>query len=108
MRLDGAVAFHWKGRLFVIARKHLKGPALRKRTALYEITGNLERGPIRAVEKGELPSAGDTSYAGVAPLGGSRFVVTWYSSPPAQDPSWIEGFGGRTDIWKGILDLSRL
>jgi hypothetical protein len=108
VRLDGAVAFHWRGRLFVIARKHLKGEALRKRTALYEITGNLERGPIGIVEHGELPSAGDTSYAGVAHLSGPRFLTTWYSSPPAQDPSWVEGFAGRTDIWRATLDLSRL
>jgi hypothetical protein len=108
VRLDGAVAFHWRGRLFVIARKHLKGPSLRKRTALYEIRGNLERGPIRAVDLGTLPSAGDTSYAGVARIGPSRFLATWYSSPQAGDPSWFEGFAGRTDIWKATIDLSRL
>jgi hypothetical protein len=108
VRLDGAVAFWWRGRLFVIARKHLRGPELRKRTALYEIVGNLERGPIRALDRGELPSAGDTSYAGIARIAGARFVATWYSSPPAQDPSWLEGFGGRTDIWKAKLDLARL
>lgn len=107
-RLDGAVAWHWQGRLFVIARKHLKDPNYRKRTALYEITGKLEGGPIRAVELGELPSAGDTSYAGIARISGSRFLATWYSSPPQADPGWIEGFAGRTDIWKGVLDLARL
>jgi hypothetical protein len=108
VRLDGHVAFYWRGRLFVIARKHLSGEGIRKRTALYEITGNLERGPIDIVEWGELPSAGDTSYAGVARIRGPRFVATWYSSPPAEDPSWIEGIGGQTDIWKAKLDLSRL
>ena len=108
VRLDGAVAFYWQRRLFVIARKHLPGPGIRKRTALYEITGRLEGGPIGIREWGELPSAGDTSYAGVAPLGGSRFLVTWYSSPLAGDPSWVEGFAGPTDIWKATLDLARL
>jgi hypothetical protein len=108
VRLDGPVSFYWRGRLFVIARKHLKGEGVRKRTALYEITGNLEGGPIGVVEHGVLPSAGDTSYAGIARIGRSRFLATWYSSPPAEDPSWIEGFGGRTDIWKATLDLSRL
>jgi hypothetical protein len=108
VRLDGPVSFYWRGRLFVIARKHLKGEGVRKRTALYEITGNLEGGPIDVVEHGVLPSAGDTSYAGIARTGRSRFLATWYSSPPAQDPSWIEGFGGRTDIWKATLDLSKL
>jgi hypothetical protein len=55
-----------------------------------------------------LPSAGDTSYAGIARIRGSRFLTTWYSSPVAEDPSWIVGFGSRTDIWKGTLDLARL
>jgi hypothetical protein len=108
VRLDGAVAFWWRGRLFVIARKHLKDPDLRKRTALYEIKGNFEGGPIRIVEHGTFPSAGDTSYAGVARIGASRFLVTWYSSPPREDPGWLVGFNGRTDIWKATIDLARL
>ena len=108
VRLDGPVAFWWNGRLFVIARKHIEGPDYRKRTALYELTGNFEGGPLRIREWGEFPSAGDTSYAGVAPLGGSRFLTTWYSSPVAQDPSWLDGFQGQTDIWQATLDLSRL
>lgn len=108
VRLDGPVAFHWRQRLFVIARKHLRGEDLRKRTALYEVTGDLERGPLGITEWGVLPSAGDTSYAGVVRIGGSRFLTTWYSSPPAADPSWLEGFNGRTDIREATLDLSRL
>jgi hypothetical protein len=108
VRLDGAVAFYWRKRLFVIVRKHLRGQEIRKRTALYEITGDLEGGPIGIVERGEFPSAGDTSYAGVVRLRGPRFLVTWYSSPPRQDQSWPEGFGGRTDIWKATIDLSRV
>jgi hypothetical protein len=108
VRLDGPVAFYWNGRLFVIARKHIKGEGVRKRTALYEITGNLEGGPIGIVERGVLPSAGDTSYAGVARIRGSRFLATWYSSPVKEDPSWIIGFAFRTDIWKATLDLGRV
>jgi hypothetical protein len=46
VRLAGAVAFYYGKRLFVIAREHLRGPAIRKRTALYEITGNLEGGSL--------------------------------------------------------------
>jgi hypothetical protein len=108
VRLDGAVAFNWRGRLFVIARKHLRGPGIRKRTALYEITGNLEGGPIGIHEWGEFPSAGDTSYAGVARLSSSRFMVSWYSSPLKGDPSWLVGFAGPTNIWKATIDLSHL
>ena len=108
VRLDGPVSWYWRGRLFVIARKHLKGEGIRKRTALYEITGNLEGGPIGVIEHGVFPSAGDTSYAGIVRIGRSRFLATWYSSPPSQDPSWLEGFGNRTDIWKATIDLSEL
>jgi hypothetical protein len=108
VRLDGAVAFWWSGRLFVIARKHLPGSEIRKRTALYELTGNLERGPLEIHEWGEFPSAGDTSYAGIARIHGPRFLTTWYSSPPAEDPSWLEGFAGQTGIWRAKLDLSLL
>jgi hypothetical protein len=108
VRLDGPVAFYWGKRLFVIARKHLQGTDFHKRTALYEITGDLEGGPIGIREWGELPSAGDTSYAGVARLGRARFLATWYSSPVAEDPSWLVGFAGPTDIWQATLDLSRL
>jgi hypothetical protein len=108
VRLDGAVAFFWGRRLFVIARKHLRGPGIRKRTALHQITGNLEGGPIGVHDWGEFPSAGDTSYAGVARLSCSRFLVSWYSSPLKGDPSWLVGFAGPTNIWKATIDLSRL
>lgn len=108
VRLDGAVAFYWGQRLFVIAREHLHGPGIRKRTALYEITGKLEGGPIGIHKWGEFPSAGDTSYAGVVPLGGARFLVSWYSSPLQGDPSWLAGFSGPTNIWEATIDLSHL
>jgi len=108
VRLDGSAAFYWGRRLFVIARKHLPGPGIRKRTALYEISGDLDGGPIRIHEWGVFPSAGDTSYAGLVPLGGSRFLVTYYSSPLKGDPSWLVGLTGPTNIWEATIDLSRL
>lgn len=108
VRLDGSVAFYYGQQLFVIAREHLRGPAIRKRTALYEITGDLEGGPIGIRKLGEFPSAGDTSYAGVVALGSGRFLVSWYSSPLKGDPSWITGFAGPTNIWEATIDLSRV
>src|SRR5262249_28942649 len=101
-------AFYYGQRLFVIAREHLRGPAIRKRTALYEITGNLEGGRLGIRKWGDFPSAGDTSYAGVVGLGAGRFLVSWYSSPLQGDPSWIKGFVGPTNIWEATIDLSRL
>ena len=75
VRLDGPVAFFHGARLFVIARKHFIEPRDRKRTALYELTGDLDGGDARDHEHGELPSAGDTSYAGVAPH--RRATASW-------------------------------
>ena len=108
VRLDGPVAFFHGERLFVIARKHLLEPESRKRTAIYELTGDLDGGELAITERGELPSAGDTAYAGVAPIDRDRVLVTWYSSPIAADDSWIVGVLGPTDIWQATLDLSQL
>jgi hypothetical protein len=108
VRLDGPVAFFYGERLFVVARKHLLEPEARKRTSLYELTGDLDGGDLAIVERGELPSAGDTSYAGVAPIDHHRFLLTWYSSRIAADQPWIIGILGPTDIWQATLDLSHL
>jgi len=108
VRLDGPVAFFHRSRLFVIARKHMLEPEGRKRTALYELTGDLDGGDLSIAERGELPSAGDTAYAGVAPIDRDHVLVTWYSSRVAADQSWIFGALGPTDIWQATLDLSQL
>ena len=109
-RLDGPVSFFWKDRLFVVARKHLQSDTdPKKRTALFEITGDFATGgAIGIKEWGELPSAGDTAYAGIAPVDDQRFVVAWYSSDIVQDPNWVIGMLSETDIWQGVLDMSKL
>src|SRR5581483_4931140 len=94
VRLDGPVAYWWKHRLFVLARQQLPGPQVQKRTALYELTGNFEGGPLTIHDRGALPSAGDTSYAGIARVDGTHYVTTWYSSDPASDPGWEAGYVG--------------
>ena len=105
-RLDGAVHFWHEGRLFVVARDHLQ-PSLRKRTSLFELVGDVERGPLSAVTWAELPSAGDTAYAGVAPLGDGRFLTTWYAGDLPSDPAWPVSMLGPTDIWRATIDFSR-
>ncbi len=107
VRLDGPLTFFWHDRLFSIARKHL-GADGRKRTALFELGGTLEGGPLTIREWGELPSAGDTSYAGIAPLPDGRFVATWYSGELAADDAWIFGMYAATDIRQATLDLGKL
>jgi len=108
VRLDGPVAWFHGARLFVVARKHFIEPANRKRTALYELTGDFDGGDLAIVERGELPSAGDTAYAGVAPIDHDHVLVTWYSSVVAADKPWIMAAFGPTDIWQATLDLSDL
>jgi hypothetical protein len=107
-RLDGPLSFFGQGRLFVVARKHL-GATMpgddRKRTALYEITGNLEGGPLSIHEWGELPSAGDTAYAGVAAIDGTHVLVSWYSSNVPKDEGWVFGLLDISDIWTGTIDF---
>ncbi len=109
VRLDGPLAFFWQNRLFVVARKHiLDDLSGRKRTALYEITGTLDGGPIAIHEWGEIPSAGDTSYAGYAMLDDHRAVVGWYSGDLERDEPWVTAIFNLTDIWLGTIDLSRV
>jgi hypothetical protein len=108
VRLDGPVAFFHGPRLFVVARKHLLEDAMRKRTALYELTGDLDGGELSIIEHAELPSAGDTSYAGVAAIDRDRVLVTWYSTPLVLDDPWAIAVFGPSDIWQATLDLSRL
>jgi hypothetical protein len=108
VRLDGPIAFFHGPRLFVVARKHLVEPEDRKRTALYEVIGDFTGGELSVVERGELPSAGDTAYAGVAPIDRDRVLVTWYSSKVAADQPWILAAFGATNIWQATLDLSEL
>jgi hypothetical protein len=102
VRLDGAVAFGYAGRTFVIARKHLLEAADRKRTALYELT------ETAIIERGEFPSAGDTSYAGVTAIAGSRFLVSYYSTSPDHDVAWTSAMVEPTSIWEATIDLSLL
>jgi hypothetical protein len=106
-RLDGPVAFFAGPRLFVIARKHLQGSG-RKRMSLFELGGTLEGGPLTIKDWGDFPSAGDTSYAGVVMRADGRALVSWYSGQLAKDEIWLLGMIGPTNIWQGVVDVSRL
>jgi hypothetical protein len=106
-RLDGPLTFFWKNRLFVVARKHLQGTG-KKRTSLFEITGNFDGGPLDIKEWGEVPSAGDTSYAGVAMIDDTHALISWYSGDLAQDRPWVLAMFDLTNIWHGTIDFSKL
>jgi hypothetical protein len=106
-RLDGPVSFLWQGRLFVVARKHLQGTG-KKRTSLFEIRGDFDGGELSIGEWGEVPSAGDTSYAGVVMLDDHRALLSWYSGDLQADRPWIFAMFDLTSIWLGTVDLSML
>ncbi|MFO0761001.1 MAG: hypothetical protein U0359_31275 [Byssovorax sp.] len=106
-RLDGPLSFFHDDRLFVVARRHL-GADVRKRTSLFEITGDLDGGALDIKEWGDLPSAGDTSYAGVAKIDDNRVLLTWYSGDVDRDEAWTFGMFNITDIWQGTVDFSKL
>lgn len=108
VRLDGPVAFWHRERLFVVARKHVLGLDNRKRTSLYELTGALAGGPLGVVDHGDLPSAGDTAYAGVVPVGADRWLVSWYASDLAADSPWVLAIFEASDVWLATLDLAAL
>jgi hypothetical protein len=108
VRLDGPLAFFVKDRLFVVARKHLHDGTGRKRTALFELTGDLATGALSWKEHGEIPSAGDTAYAGYVMLSDTKALVAWYSGDLETDKPWIIGMFDKTDIWMGTLDFSKL
>ncbi|NRA04549.1 MAG: exo-alpha-sialidase [Myxococcales bacterium] len=90
-RLDGPVLFSVAGRVFAVARWQppphgglwkLGGVWSRKRTALYRVE------PERLVYLSDLPSAGDTSYAGVVRQG-DTLLVEYYTSRVDRDYPWL-------------------
>lgn len=107
-RLDGPNWFLHKGRQFVIARKHL--PDGRKRTALYEILGDVAdvKAAVTLKELFELKSAGDTAYVGVVPMGGDQFLISWYASDVVADNLWGGAMFEPSDIWLAWVDFAFL
>lgn len=110
-RLDGPtwIVRRARGRTrsFVFARKHL--PCTFKRTAIYELRGDLAdpAAPIAVCEIQELASSGDTAYTSLAPLSRTRFLLAWYSSPVDQELPWFQGISSPSDIWLADVDLRR-
>jgi len=106
-RFDGPVSFFVGSRLFVSARRHIQGLG-KKRTALFELTGNLDGGPIAVKQRGDFPSAGDTAYAGAVELSDGRWLTTYYSGDVEKDEGWIFGMLNVTDVWRAVIDPKKL
>ena len=79
----------------------LGGVWSRKRTGFYRIE------PDRIVYLGDLPSAGDTSYAGVVQKDGMLFVE-YYTSRIDRDYPWLLAMILPTDLYLARLPLERL
>jgi len=99
-RLDGPALFRIDDTVFAVARHQpeprgwltrLGGVLSRKRTAVYRVE------PERLVHLSDLPSAGDTSYAGVVVRDGHVFV-DYYTSRIDRDFPWLLGMFLRTDV----------
>lgn len=110
-RLDGPCLFAHAGRIYAVARRD-PGPAAgwinrrasiftRKRTALYLLE------PERVVLLSDLPSAGDTSYAGCVAREGA-LVTSYYTSDATRDWPWILGMVRASEIRMARVPLDRL
>ena len=109
-RLDGPCLFPYHGRVYAIARYQatrawkyveLGGMYSRKRTSLFLV----EEGGLRYLS--DLPSAGDTSYAGVV-IRGDELIASYYTSPPERDVTWVLGMFRPSHIRMARIDLPAL
>lgn len=109
-RLDGPVLFALEGRVFAVARwqpgprgplTRLGSVLARKRTGLYEIREDA------IAYLSDLPSAGDTSYAGVVVRDGWIWI-DYYTSDVRRDVPWLLGMLLRSDIRMARLPVSAL
>lgn len=109
-RLDGPALFSHQGRVFAVARyqpgrrgalTQLGSSMSRKRTALYLVE------PTRLIYLSDLPSAGDTSYAGVVLKDGDLWV-SYYSSDIRYDYPWVVGMLAPSDIRMARVSLASL
>ena len=96
-RLDGPCLFQVGERTYACGRRHVGGPKYmgsawgRKRTSLYLVE------PDRLVFLSDLPSCGDTSYAGVVVEEGG-VLISYYTSPPGRDWFWLMGMLSNSSI----------
>jgi hypothetical protein len=73
----------------------------KKRTSLFLVKED------RLTYLSDLPSAGDTAYAGVAVLGDDAYIC-YYTSRTDRDYPWIAGMIGATDIRMAKVSLPSL
>ncbi|MCX8125145.1 MAG: hypothetical protein N3F66_13430 [Spirochaetes bacterium] len=109
-RLDGPALFSYKGNVYAIGRRNPYTPGLlnkygsilaKKRTSLWLVT------PQKLVWLSDVPSAGDTSYAGYV-IRGNTLYFSYYTSDIHHDYPWILGMIKESSIMIGKLNLDLL
>jgi hypothetical protein len=109
-RLDGPVLFRHQGRIYAVGRfdpegydswYHHSSLLGRKRTALYEVREDA------LIRLSDLPSAGDTAYAGVV-LADGFLYVSYYSSDIERDYPWYLGLVTDSHVLMARIPLERL
>lgn len=106
--IEGQVVKRIGGRLFMVGRHR---PCHHRATTIYE-----DRSGVRTriwvhadgywIEFAELPSGGDTSYAGIVELGPGRALVSYYSQHPYLDRAGFVDMAGASDIFLAELDTT--
>ncbi|MHA1147875.1 MAG: sialidase family protein [Promethearchaeota archaeon] len=109
-RLDGPNLFRYDDEIYAIGRYEPDARGLftnigsffvRKRTSLFLVEKD------ELIYLSDLPSAGDTTYAGVVMKDGYLYV-SYYTSNIERDYTWFEGVILPTDIRIAKIKLSRL
>lgn len=109
-RLDGPCLFGYRGRVYALGRRDASAPGWlrqpgsilsRKRTALFRVE------PDALTWLSDLPSAGDTAYAGAA-LQAGHVYASYYTSNPARDYPWLLGMLLPTEVRMARIPLAKL
>ncbi|MBI4831793.1 MAG: exo-alpha-sialidase [Candidatus Lindowbacteria bacterium] len=106
-RLDGPCLFQIGERTYAVGRRHVGGSKYMgsvwetKRTSLYLVLSE------RLVFLSDLPSSGDTSYAGVV-LDAEDILISYYTSPPNRDYIWLLGMLSKSSIEMARLKIKDL
>lgn len=109
-RLDGPNLFAWRGKVYAVGRfqPEVRGPHAwqgsaftRKRTALFAVS---EQGLMHLTD---LPSCGDTSYAGVV-VKDDVLYTCYYTSDIRRDPPWIIGMLDPSSIRMARVQMEAL
>jgi hypothetical protein len=106
-RLDGPYLFQIGERTYACGRRNVGRARYmgsvwgRKRTSLYLVE------PDRLVFLSDLPSCGDTAYAGVV-VEGDEILICYYTSPPHRDYPWLLGMVSNSSIEMARLKVEVL